>query len=77
MGMGQIVNKVILYGDKQTDAIKNLLEITLERRKIQDKHNKDNGIVPKTIIKTIDDMKFRDNKEDKDNVSITYSITGE
>ena len=58
--------KVILYGDKQTDAIKNLLEITLERRKIQDKHNKDNGIVPKTIIKTIDDMKFRDNKEDKE-----------
>ncbi|MFL3009119.1 MAG: excinuclease ABC subunit UvrB [Candidatus Neomarinimicrobiota bacterium] len=56
---------VILYGDKQTDAIKNLIEITSERRKIQKKYNQSNKIEPKTISKAIDNIKFVNNKENE------------
>jgi len=65
---------VILYGDKQTDAIKNLIEITVERRKIQKKYNQANKIEPKTISKTIDNIKFVNNKKNENKVDFTDDI---
>ena len=44
---------VIMYGDKITDSMKEAIEETSRRRKIQEKYNEENGIVPKTIIKEI------------------------
>ena len=44
---------VILYGDKITDSMKETIEETARRRKIQEKYNEEHGIVPKTIIKDI------------------------
>jgi excinuclease ABC subunit B len=62
---------VVLYGDKQTDAIKNLIEITNERRKIQNKYNKANKIKPKTISKAIDNIKFVNNKKNENEVDLS------
>ena len=45
--------KVILYADKETEAIKETVEITSKRRAKQIEHNKKHGITPKTIIKNI------------------------
>ena len=53
-----IKGKVILYGDKMTDAMNNLIDITKERRKIQNQFNKDHGVIPQTIIKSQDDIMF-------------------
>ena len=47
---------VILYGDKNTEAMIHLIETSKERRTIQKRFNKKNNIVPKTIYKTIDDI---------------------
>ena len=47
---------VILYGDKSTDAMKNLVDTTKQRRKIQADFNRKHGITPKTIYKSIDDI---------------------
>ena len=47
---------VILYGDKITDAMKNLVDTTKQRRKIQADFNRKHGITPKTIYKSIDDI---------------------
>ena len=44
---------VILYGDKITDSMKEAIEETNRRRKIQEKYNEEHGIKPKTIIKDI------------------------
>ena len=65
---------VILYGDKQTDAIKNLIEITSERRKIQKKYNQANKIEPKTISKAIDNIKFVNNKKNENEVDLSDNI---
>ena len=65
---------VILYGDKQTDAIKNLIEITSERRKIQKKYNQVNKIEPKTISKAIDNIKFVNNKENENEEDLSDDI---
>ena len=45
--------KVIMYADNMTDSMKNAIEETRRRRSIQDAYNKENGIVPRTIIKEI------------------------
>lgn len=45
--------KVILYGDKVTEAMKNAMEETERRRRIQIAYNEANGITPHTIIKPI------------------------
>ncbi len=47
-------SKVIMYADKITDSMKNALEETARRRKIQIEYNKKHGITPKTIIKPVE-----------------------
>ena len=47
---------VILYGDKITDAMDNLMQETNRRRDLQDKYNIENNIKPETIIKSTDEI---------------------
>ena len=51
-----VEGKVILYGDKVTDAMDNLIIETKRRRKVQKSYNIKNNIVPKTINKSIDEI---------------------
>ena len=46
-------SKVILYADTMTDSMRKAITTTKERRAIQDKYNKEHGIIPKTIKKDI------------------------
>ena len=45
--------KVIMYADKMTDSMKQAIDETKRRRKIQEEYNEKNNIVPKTINKEI------------------------
>jgi len=67
-----INGKVILYGDKITDSMKHLIEETDRRRKIQIAYNKKNNIIPKTIIKNIEEIKSSTVVADKDLDEIIY-----
>ena len=58
--------KVILFGDKITDAMQHLLDETYKRRKIQKKYNSTNNIIPKSIIKDEKTVKFLTLVADKD-----------
>ncbi|MBD5431422.1 MAG: excinuclease ABC subunit UvrB [Lactobacillus sp.] len=47
--------EVIMYADKITDSMREAIDATNRRRKIQLEFNKEHGITPKTIIKPIRD----------------------
>jgi excinuclease ABC subunit B len=46
--------KAILYADKITDSMRNAIEETQRRRHLQEEYNQKHGIVPTTIVKSID-----------------------
>ena len=51
-----VSGKVIMYADNITESMKETIDETNRRRKIQDSYNKEHGIVPKSIIKDIRDV---------------------
>jgi excinuclease ABC subunit B len=53
-----INGRVIFYADKITNSIKSVIEETQRRRQLQIDYNNKNGIIPKTILKSIDDIKL-------------------
>lgn len=74
--------KVILYGDKITAAMKNAIEETARRRKIQEEYNTANGIVPYTVKKEIksgiqQDLKDRREATEKASAESKTYITEE
>ena len=58
---------VIMYADTISDAMDEAIKETSRRRTIQEKYNKNHGIIPQTIIKSIKDIPTTDeeNKESK------------
>jgi len=56
--------RVILYANKITKSMKKAIDITQERRELQEKFNKEHGITPKTTKRTLDEnLKLEDHGE--------------
>ncbi len=45
--------RVIMFADRMTESMQKAIDETNRRRKIQDEYNKERGIVPKTIVKKV------------------------
>lgn len=48
--------KVILYADSVTNSMEKAMKETFRRRKIQQKYNEENNIIPKTIVKDVHEI---------------------
>ena len=57
--------KVIMYADTISDSMKEAIEETNRRRQIQNKYNEEHGIVPKTIIKEIQEVVTNNKEQDE------------
>ena len=60
--------KVIMYADTITKSMESAINETFRRRSIQDKFNKEHGIIPKTIYKELPEVIINTKEEDDDGV---------
>ncbi len=66
--------KVVMYADRMSDAMKEAIEETSRRRKIQEDWNTSQGITPTTIKKAINDILVRENELKKEAVEMESSV---
>jgi excinuclease ABC subunit B len=50
--------RAILYADHMTDSMRRCLEETERRREIQEEYNREHGITPETIVKSVQEIEF-------------------
>lgn len=70
--------KVIMFADQITDSMEEAITTTENRRKLQEAYNKENGIVPKTIIKPISNsLEIRKKVEEETKAKNNHDIAKE
>jgi excinuclease ABC subunit B len=50
--------RAIFYADRITDSMKRCLEETSRRRELQTAFNKEHGITPRSVLKSVDEVRF-------------------
>ncbi|MCI6675082.1 MAG: excinuclease ABC subunit UvrB [Sphaerochaetaceae bacterium] len=58
---------VIMYADHVSDAMKQAISETEHRRQVQMAYNQEHHITPKTIVKEVQDIIERENKDEQEN----------
>ena len=56
--------RVILYADNITDSVRNAVNITKHRRKIQIAYNNDHNITPRSVVRKLKDKKIEEKIDD-------------
>ncbi|HNY21476.1 MAG TPA: excinuclease ABC subunit UvrB [Treponemataceae bacterium] len=65
---------VVMYADKMSDAMRQAIDETVRRRKIQEDWNTAHGITPKTIRKAIEDLLVRETEIKKESAETESEI---
>ena len=70
---------VIMYADKTTDSMQRCIDETYRRRQIQQSHNQENGITPKSIVKAVHDItdRVKGETENKKQKSKSLNLTND
>lgn len=66
--------KVIMYADTMTDSMKEAIDETARRRKIQEEYNKEHNIIPTTIKKEIGEVVGNDKLESLENINEAITL---
>ena len=53
-----LAGKAILYADKVTDSMRRALDETARRREVQAEYNREHGIEPRSIVKSVREIRF-------------------
>ncbi|MYA33211.1 MAG: excinuclease ABC subunit UvrB [Gemmatimonadales bacterium] len=53
-----LAGKAILYADKVTDSMRRAMEETARRREVQAEYNREHGIEPRSIVKSVREIRF-------------------
>jgi excinuclease ABC subunit B len=66
--------RVIMYADRTSEAMRIAIQETTRRREIQGKYNRDHGITPTTISKSIQDILVRKREEKRRSEEVNIQV---
>ena len=66
--------RVIMYADRTSEAMRSAIEETRRRRLIQERFNTENGITPKSISKSIQDILVRKREEKRSTEEMNIDV---
>jgi excinuclease ABC subunit B len=66
--------RVILYADRESEAMRIAIDETSRRRRIQEEYNRENGITPRTISKQIQDILVRKREEKRRSEEVNLEV---
>ncbi len=72
-----VEGKVILYADRITESIQELIDETERRRKIQMEYNRRHNITPKTIQKAVSNLLKKEEEEERERDFVQEDIIAE
>jgi excinuclease ABC subunit B len=53
-----VAGRAIFYADRMTDSMRRCIDETNRRRVLQQEHNREHGIVPRSVLKSADEVRF-------------------
>ncbi len=66
--------RVVMYADRMSDAMREAIDETSRRRRIQEEYNAAHGITPKTITKAVQDILVRKREEKRAGESVNLEV---
>jgi excinuclease ABC subunit B len=66
--------RVIMYADRMSEAMREAIDETSRRRRVQEEYNTAHGITPKTITKAVQDILVRKREEKRAGESVNLEV---
>jgi excinuclease ABC subunit B len=66
--------RVIMYADRRSEAMREAIDETSRRRRVQEEYNAAHGITPKTITKAVQDILVRKREEKRAGESVNLEV---
>jgi excinuclease ABC subunit B len=66
--------RVIMYADRMSEAMREAIDETSRRRRVQEEYNAAHGITPKTITKAVQDILVRRREEKRASESVNLDV---
>lgn len=68
--------KVVFYADVMTKSLQRAWDVCQYRRERQEAYNKEHGIVPRSVVRPVQESLMREREQEKDDLAVSEDLSG-